>query len=242
MRHKPGSTPKSQLQKDVARLGLKRSLENAHHRSQKENVDPRTSVASLPNSSQATSELGTTHTLLLQKTERNKDLHRQLHNTNWQLRWACASLTKARTSNGANVRRSLESNLANTEERGIVRERKIHTQHMRNTRASTKQEKAVLKVKICRLKEHGIIDDLSREMVRDLVAHCNISPHKINDTIHTMAQKFGVEVEDCIDERSVRRIMDEALVAAEIQLALEVHEAQSKYTLNWDFFISHGVG
>ena len=69
-----------------------------------------------------------------------------------------------------------------------------------------------------KLKEDGVITDASRSMVRDLVAKLNVPIANVNGAVNTVAAALGVRVEGSASSRSIRRIVGEAGVAAEVQL------------------------
>ncbi|KIK35064.1 hypothetical protein CY34DRAFT_26709 [Suillus luteus UH-Slu-Lm8-n1] len=72
------------------------------------------------------------------------------------------------------------------------------------------------------LKEKGVFTNVSRAMVRDLVANLDIPLRSINATINVVAEALGVEVEGDVSQRSIRRMVIEGGIAAETQLVDEI--------------------
>lgn len=74
------------------------------------------------------------------------------------------------------------------------------------------------------MKIKGVISDNSREMIQGLVG-LGVSIKKVNEIIHTVAGRIGLPVVDHIDSHLVSHITLEGDIAAEMQLAHEVHSA-----------------
>lgn len=70
-------------------------------------------------------------------------------------------------------------------------------------------------------KTNGRMDLPTRELLRDLVA-LNVPYSSVNKVIHTVAAWLGVDITDEVSVRSVSRVVQEAEVAAKIQLADEI--------------------
>ncbi|TFK21326.1 hypothetical protein FA15DRAFT_573000, partial [Coprinopsis marcescibilis] len=80
----------------------------------------------------------------------------------------------------------------------------------------------------------GTISVSARGMVRELVA-LNVTESKVDSVIHTVAGGIGVNVLDHIDTRSVRRVVSEAGIAAELQIVDELRpENSAGFTLSSD--------
>ncbi|KDQ06229.1 hypothetical protein BOTBODRAFT_121805 [Botryobasidium botryosum FD-172 SS1] len=103
---------------------------------------------------------------------------------------------------------------------------------MREGRSHDKQRKAIAKEKRRSLKSKGVIDIKSRDMVRKLVGGGVPMAH-VDETIKTVCEGFGVEMEESIDRRSVSRITREGGVAAKIQIMYELDKSKA-CTINGD--------
>lgn len=125
---------------------------------------------------------------------------------------------------------NLEAQLADAEETLVKLRKNVNTARVRTSRALTKEEVAVSQAKTYRLKEKGVFKEVSREMFRDLVSECGVPVCNVNGVIDTVASGLGIEVQDSVDDRTVRRVMHEGLIASEIQLASGVHGSECELT------------
>ncbi|KAJ7118078.1 hypothetical protein C8R44DRAFT_528154, partial [Mycena epipterygia] len=78
----------------------------------------------------------------------------------------------------------------------------------------------------------GIFTETSREMFRDLVA-LKVSGGNVGPVIHTVGQGLGLQVQGHISSRQIVRVMEEAGIASDIQVAMEVN-ASKAVTLGGD--------
>ncbi|KAJ7221099.1 hypothetical protein C8J57DRAFT_1594223 [Mycena rebaudengoi] len=91
---------------------------------------------------------------------------------------------------------------------------------------------ALKKARVARLGAHwmkgdrGIITEKSREMICDLVGF-KVAPSNMDGVIHTMAQVFGIELQDHISARQFGRIVEEGRIASDIQEAMEIRDAKA---------------
>lgn len=93
--------------------------------------------------------------------------------------------------------------------------------------ANNKVEEASAAVPTFNFKsEAGAITDASRSMVRDLVAKLDVPIASVNGAVNAVAAALGVTVEGSASSRSIRRIVGEAGVAAEVQLVDEIQKAE----------------
>jgi len=92
--------------------------------------------------------------------------------------------------------------------------------------ANDKAKEASMEEPTFNFKEDGIITDASRSMVRDLVAKLDVPVASVNGAVNVVASALGVRVEGCASSRSIRRIIGEAGVAAEVQLVDEIRQAE----------------
>ncbi|KAI0352435.1 hypothetical protein OH77DRAFT_1460105 [Trametes cingulata] len=82
------------------------------------------------------------------------------------------------------------------------------------------------------LKEDGVITDITRHMIRELV-RLNVPVSSVAEVILVVAEAMGMQVDGSVHRRSVSRIVLEGLVAAKIQIAKEAGEADG-ITLSGD--------
>ncbi|KAJ7120100.1 hypothetical protein C8R44DRAFT_623876 [Mycena epipterygia] len=66
----------------------------------------------------------------------------------------------------------------------------------------------------------------SREMFRDLVA-LKVSPENVDPVIHTVGNGLGLQVQDHVSARQIGRVMEEAGIASDIQVAMEINASKA---------------
>jgi len=74
--------------------------------------------------------------------------------------------------------------------------------------------------------EQGIVTNDARALARDLV-RLGVPASNVNTVIRTVAQPMGITVEGNISDRTVRRVVLEGGIAAQVQVVDEVHRAES---------------
>ncbi|KAJ7475354.1 hypothetical protein B0H11DRAFT_2235650 [Mycena galericulata] len=74
--------------------------------------------------------------------------------------------------------------------------------------------------------DRGIFTERSREMVRDLVGF-KVAPMNMDGVIHTVARGFGIGLQDHISARQVGRIVEEGGIASDIQVTMEIQQAEA---------------
>ncbi|KAJ7897728.1 hypothetical protein B0H13DRAFT_1884566 [Mycena leptocephala] len=67
------------------------------------------------------------------------------------------------------------------------------------------------------LKEKGVIPDDTRDLINDLVALDGVRPHRVMGVLKRFAAKLGIPVQGDASDRSVRRVVKEGGVAAQMQ-------------------------
>ncbi|KAJ6552438.1 hypothetical protein DFH09DRAFT_925151 [Mycena vulgaris] len=78
----------------------------------------------------------------------------------------------------------------------------------------------------------GVFTETSREMLRDLVA-LKVSGENVDPVIHTVGRGLGLQVQDHVSARQIDRVMEEAGIASDIQVAMEI-DASKAVTLSGD--------
>jgi myosin heavy subunit len=188
----------------------------------KENINPNQSTRSY-----SSSQAGPALQIRLERA-RADDYKRRLHNEHRTLQRARKTQDKLRTE--ATIAKdelaSAKDDLAQARESNAALKKDKNTLRMRCARAPVQLNKAIQKAKTHQVKEKGIITEVDREMVRDLV-QLGLPVSSISGAIHTVSRGLGVAVEGSVDERSVSRIVREGKVAAEIQIVHEIHKARS---------------
>ncbi|KIJ31592.1 hypothetical protein M422DRAFT_81641, partial [Sphaerobolus stellatus SS14] len=111
-----------------------------------------------------------------------------------------------------------------------------HALTMRVSRAHEQQGRAVAKVRdethTLKLKEKGVVKDGIRDMTLKL-DHLGVTTEKIGSVINCVAEGAGLQVDGSISGRTVRRVIKEGGVAAQLQIAEAMKEADS-ITLSGD--------
>jgi hypothetical protein len=72
------------------------------------------------------------------------------------------------------------------------------------------------------LKEKNVITDEVRDMICELVAKHDVPVSSVQDIICTVASCLRKTVDGSISTRSIRRVVQEAEVAAEVQMVDEI--------------------
>ena len=80
---------------------------------------------------------------------------------------------------------------------------------------------------IWNIKEKGVITESTREMARNLVS-LGVPQIRVSDVVKCVFESAGFTVTGSLTPRSVRRLMEEAYVASLLQVATEIHTAESK--------------
>ncbi|KAF9260488.1 hypothetical protein L218DRAFT_1002612 [Marasmius fiardii PR-910] len=104
-----------------------------------------------------------------------------------------------------------------------------NTLHMQVNCTSERQEKAVKKAleeglrsaNSYYIKEKGVISDNLHAVIQDLICTLGLNQAQILPTVEQLVEEFGQEVKDKVSECSLGRIVEEALLAAKIQVADE---------------------
>jgi hypothetical protein len=78
------------------------------------------------------------------------------------------------------------------------------------------------------LKHKGIVQEESREMIRDLQT-LNVPVEKLNEVVHIVGKGFGLKVMDNVSARTIGRVMREGGVAAEMQIVHEIEQAKGMH-------------
>ncbi|KAJ7610542.1 hypothetical protein DFH06DRAFT_1148087 [Mycena polygramma] len=144
---------------------------------------------------------------------RADDLGRQLHNKSRQA-------IRARVSAGtlrAALKRSKHARVVQT---GRLNRRK------RDGIAKAMHDARISYTRRWMKGKGGIFTETSREMFRELVA-LKVSPENIDPVIHTVGRGLGFQVQDHISARHVGRVMEEAGIASDIQVAMEIDESKA---------------
>ncbi|KAJ7936601.1 hypothetical protein B0H13DRAFT_1450923, partial [Mycena leptocephala] len=71
----------------------------------------------------------------------------------------------------------------------------------------------------------GVLTEGSREMFRELVA-LKVTAENIDPVIHTVGNGLGLQVQDHISARQIGRVMEEAGIASDIQVAGEINASK----------------
>jgi hypothetical protein len=74
--------------------------------------------------------------------------------------------------------------------------------------------------------KQGIVTNDACALARDLV-ELGVPARNVDSVIHTVAQPMGITVEGNISDRTVRRVVLEGGIAAQVQVVDEVHHAES---------------
>jgi chromosome segregation ATPase len=82
--------------------------------------------------------------------------------------------------------------------------------------------------KSLQLKDHGIIREETRDMVRNLV-QLGVPMENVSSALKSVAEGLGVQVQGHVSTRSIGRIVLEGGVAAKLQLVHEIEHAPSAY-------------
>lgn len=86
------------------------------------------------------------------------------------------------------------------------------------------------------LKEKGVIPDVARDVVTDLVALHSVPANAVIGAFKRIASALGVPVEGDVSDRSVNRIMLEGGAASEAQFVSTIREAEGKPVVH-PFFV-----
>ncbi|KAH7922726.1 hypothetical protein BV22DRAFT_1016713 [Leucogyrophana mollusca] len=165
-----------------------------------------------------------------------------LHKTVHELKATCIEVsTEARNSKCALDEATRKVNYL--EGRNEKLTKRNHALLMRVSRAAASKAQAVNKAAEIAaavptahsymMKEHGVITDTSREMVRDLVSVLDVGVAKVDAVIHTVSKGLGVEVVGHLSDRSACRIVGEGGVASDAQVVDEIVHAEG-VTLSGD--------
>jgi hypothetical protein len=65
-------------------------------------------------------------------------------------------------------------------------------------------------------------------MFRDLVA-LKVSPENVDPVIHTVGNGLGLQVQDHISAHQIGRVMEEAGIASDIQVAMEINTSKGVF-------------
>ncbi|KAJ7699750.1 hypothetical protein B0H14DRAFT_2649010, partial [Mycena olivaceomarginata] len=71
----------------------------------------------------------------------------------------------------------------------------------------------------------GVFTEPSREMFRELVA-LKVSPENLDPVIHTVGSGLGLQVQDHVSARQIGRVMEEAGIASDIQVVMEINTSK----------------
>jgi hypothetical protein len=74
----------------------------------------------------------------------------------------------------------------------------------------------------------GVFTEPSREMFRDLVV-LKVSPENVDPVIHTVGNGLGLQVQDHVSARQIGRVMEEAGIASDIQVAMEINASKGVF-------------
>lgn len=171
----------------------------------------------------------TTVNKLETETNRAGAFQRKLHNVSRRLGRSIAKNTSLgdQLSQSEHSLANTQSHLAQALESEANLKRKYNTTRMRLSRGEVRYKHKLYEPRTHRMKIKGVISDDSREMIQGLVG-LGVSTKKVNEVIQTVAGGIGFPVVDRIDSHSVSRITLEGGIAAEMQLAHEVHSAGGK--------------
>ncbi|KAJ7872281.1 hypothetical protein B0H14DRAFT_3438961 [Mycena olivaceomarginata] len=150
---------------------------------------------------------------------RADDLGRKLHNKSRQANRARASANKLR----AELNRLKHSRIVQA---GRLDRRKVDGIGKAMKQARLGLTKRWMKGK------GGVFTEPSREMFRDLFA-LKVSPENVDPVIHTVGNGLGLQVQDHVSARQIGRVMEEAGIASDIQVAME-RNASKAVTISGD--------
>ncbi|KAJ7197444.1 hypothetical protein GGX14DRAFT_374928 [Mycena pura] len=85
------------------------------------------------------------------------------------------------------------------------------------TKASAKAKDEITHLFSFTLKEKGVVPDSTRDMIADLVALDGVRPSKVVGVLKRIAAKLGIAVSGDASDRTVRRIVKEGGIAAQMQ-------------------------
>ncbi|KIJ30576.1 hypothetical protein M422DRAFT_267823 [Sphaerobolus stellatus SS14] len=168
------------------------------------------------------------------RNERKRSLHAQKAVLGAQTAFieveASREQTLARLNSTEQMVEILDKQLDRTQEANTKLRKNNHALTMRVSRAHEQQGRAVAKVRdkthTLKLKEKGVVKDGIRDMTLKL-DHLGVTTEKIGSVINCVAEGAGLQVDGSISGRTVRRVIKEGGVAAQLQIAEVMKEADN---------------